>query len=1028
MIKTLLNRPLTVLTVFSLLVIMGVFLISGLPVDLMPDMSPPFIYVATPYPAAGPEEVEQDVTNILEDQLYTLEGLKSMTSTSSEGSSGILLEFSWGDDTEAIKQDVRDKLDLLSNSLPEDALEPQIFEYDPNSSPILVYSLQGERDVEELYALADEELKPRMEQVTDISKVEITGGRDKLVRVSLSADRLEAYGLSLTKISNVIALQNFSLGAGSVDTAGKEFLVRTSGEYASLEELKNTVITSLSSQGEIHKVYLRDVADVYYDYEEADSEVLIDGSPSVRVSAFKKSGANTVSVAKDIREAAQEAEPLLPAGVELVLVEDTSKVINQSLSSVLQAAVVGVFCSILVLLIFLRQARSTLIVAISIPVSLMITILAMSLGGKTFNVVALTGLTLGVGMVVDSSIVILENIFSHREQGERLAAASLFGTQEMVTPIIASTLTTISVFLPIIIFGGEIGAMGAVMGDLAFTVIAALSASLFVAVFLVPVLSSHFLKIHTREERPLENPLLKKVDALLEGAVQLITRGYRRLLATALAHRFFTLGASALLLIIALGQTGKMGLDFMPPQPSTSLSLLVELPLGSSLDTTRETMEQLEMLAREELTSYDTITRVSGDGASHKGRLTIALPDLAERSQDEEEMKEALRRLFDLFPDVTFSFAAGGTPMSSAGFTLTVRGDDLDELIRYSASVKSLIEKDVPEIKEAGLDVNDGLPQWDIVLDRERCSDLGLQIQMVAAEVRALLAGSTATELTDQEGETLDVVIQLRDEDKEGIPDLKNLFVLNGRGQKISLDNVARIEVNQGPEGISHSQEKRAVTLTGDLAPGQASNFVENKVRTLVEETLTPPEGLSLDFGGDMDDIRESGSGLLLILAFAVLLVFGVMISQFESLKAPFIVLLSMPMLAIGVIGIYLIMGQTFSMISLIGVVMLSGIVVNNGIVLVDYISLLRKRGGSTLEACLEGGASRLRPILMTTLTTILSMVPLAFFSGEGGESMQPLAVTVVGGLTVNTIIALVMIPVLYSVMFRDKGGSRVSN
>ncbi len=1025
MIKTLLNKPLTVLTIFTLAVIIGAFMIGGLPVDLMPDMDPPYMYVSTVYPAAGPEEVEEDITDPLEEQFYTLEGLKTLTSTSSEGKSGILMEFSWGDNPDEVKQNIRDELDIAAAQLPDDAEDPLLLEFDPNSAPIVTLSIQGNRDSEELYALADEEVRPRLEQVPDVSKVEIKGGRDRIVRVAVSGQRLEAYGLSTGQIAQALAGQNLALGAGTVDQAENEFLVRTSGKYHSLEEIRGTVVTSLAAEGEIHKVYIRDVARVDYAYEEAESEVLIDGSPSVQLEVYKKSGANTVETAAGVQQAAEEAALLLPPGTDLKILSDSSEVIEQSLASVLSAAVTGILCSILVLLLFLRQARSTLIVAVSIPVSLMITITFMSLAGKTLNVVALTGLTLGVGMIVDSSIVILENIFSHRERGERLQAASLFGTREMVSPIIASTLTTVSVFLPILLFGGRIGAIGAVMNDLAFTVIIALLSSLAVAVFLVPVLASHFLKIHTRKERPLTQPVLKALDRLLERALERLGRLYRRLLAAALARPWAAAAFAAVLLTVSIVQIPKLGLSFTPPQPAESVTLEAEQPLGRSLEATKDLMEEIEVLARQNLEegAYEALIRTSGSSGSHTGQLKVVLPDLGKRPMDEDEVKAALRRIFPLYPEVIFTLGQGGMsgPVGGGGFSMTVRGDSLEGLMAYGQDLLELVKGEIPEIQDPVLDVRTGRPQWDIVLDRSRLSDLGLNVQAAAAEIRNQMAGTTATSITDEDGETLDVVVELQDTDKGDIPDLQKLFVRNPQGRQIPVASFASIEQNEGPEAVAHTDQQRSVTLSGQLAPGVGANFAVAAVEKAVAEELPAGPGMSLEFGGEMEDIRESGSGLLLVLVFAVLLVLAVMISQFESLRAPFIVLFSMPLLSVGVIGLYLLMGVEFSMISLIGVVMLVGIVVNNGIVLVDYIALLRARGYGLAQACLEGGASRFRPILMTTLTTIFSMVPLAFFAGEGGDMMQPLAVTGVGGLTVNTAITLVLVPVLYSLFYQKE-------
>ena len=1025
MIKTILQRPLAVLTVFVLLTIIGIFMVFDLPVDLMPDMDPPYIYVATSYPAAGPEEIEEEITDVLEEQLYTLQGLEGMTSTSSEGMSGILLEFSWGDDADKRKQDIRDELDILKNRLPDDAQDPVLYEFDPNSTPIVALTLEGDRDVEELYTLAEELVKPELEQVPNISKVEITGGREEIVKVAVSTDRLDAYGLTVSDLANVLGAQNMTLGAGSVDVEGNEFLVRTSGEYQEIDQINNTMVTSLNDAGSRHKIYVRDVAEVAYGYEERTSRVLMNGQPAVHIEAYKKTGSNTVDVAEGVRIAADESAKDLPLGTSLSVLSNESEIIEQSLSSVLEAAAYGIFFSILVLLLFLRQMRTTLIIAITIPVSILITIIGMSLGDKTFNTVALTGLTLGVGMIVDNSIVILENIYSHRQQGVRLLSASRFGTAEMITSITASTLTTIFVFLPILLFGDDIGAIGAIMNDMAFTVIMALVASLVVALLLVPVLSAHYLSIHTRRERPIKSRLLRGLDRGIEAAIQALTRAYRSLLDTALRYKFITVATAILLLVVSVMQFPKLGLSFTPPQPEESVVLNVELPLGSSLSATEDVMDQLQSIAEQNLHGYTHISQRAGGDEVNTGQIEIVLPDLDQRPMSIVEMKSELRDYFDLFPDVSFTFGGGRMgPMGGGDFTVQIQGDNLSQLIEYSEELQEILANNVPELTELSLNTNSGLPQWDIELNRAKLYDLGLNASSVATEIRNQLAGTTATTLSTTTGDTYDVVVQLQEADRQSIPDLERLFMVNPMGQKISVASLAAVRMNTGPETINHIDEQRAVTLSGDIVSGVGANVIEQKVREIVEAKLPVEPGLSISYGGEMDNIRESGGGLLKILIFAVLLVFGVLVSQFESLKAPFIIISAMPMLAIGVIGIYLLMGETFSMISLIGVVMLVGIVVNNGIVLVDYTTLLRKRGQGLREACLNAGSSRLRPILMTTLTTILAMTPLAFFAGEGSEQMQPLAITVVGGLTINTIITLVFVPVVYSIIFRKEARS----
>ncbi len=1020
MLKNLIQRPLTVLTVFVLLTLLGLFMVSTLPVDLFPDTDMPVVFTRTSYSGAGAEEVESELTDVLEAQFFTLEGLESMTSTSTEGSSSILLEFEYGTDLEAIKNDMRDKIDRIANSLPDDADEPIMMEFDPNSQPILSISVQGDRTIEEIYDIAEEVIQPKLEQVPNVSNVEITGGRDRIISVSIAKNRLDAFGLSMTSVGSALSTQNLTLGAGSAETGGIEYQIRASGTYDSIEQIGDTLITSVTSDGEKHKVYLRDIADISFASEDESSRVYLDGLPSIQVQAYKKTGTNTVEVASDLKAALEEIATELPDGVSTLITSDESSTISDSLSSVMSSAMLGILSAVFILLIFLRQIKSTLIIAITIPVSILITVMGMSLGGLTFNLVALTGLTLGVGMIVDNSIVIIENIFSHRERGERLLAAGLFGTKEMITAITASTLTTISVFLPIVLFKNDLGFMGTIFGSMAFTVIMSLTSSLFVAVLLVPVLATHYLSIHIRSEKPVRNGFLKVLDGAIEAVLSRITRQYRGILSWTLKNRLVTAGAFLVLLTLALLQIPNLGLSLQPSGMSESISLNVELPLGSSLDSTEEVLDEILAMAEKDIDGYAGISITSGSNStSYQGKLTVILPSVADRTMSTEDIKTVLRGYFSLYPDASFSFGGRMGPMASGDINILVQGDNLDELMAYAESAKELIEEKVPNLTEVSLDMSDGLPQWEIVMDRDKIYDLGLNINSVAQEIYYQISGYTATTLTDENEDTYDVVLRLNEDDRSTLKDLESLFVLNSSGSKIPVSSFASLVQNTGPTKISHTDKERTITLSGDLAQGAKANFVESEIRDLLDSELPPDPGISLVYKGEMQDVNETGGVLLKVLAIAILLVFGVMVSQFESLRAPFIIVLAMPMLAIGVIGIFLITGLSFDMIALIGVVMLSGMVVNNGIVLVDYINLLRKRGSSLYDACLEGGVSRLRPILMTTMTTIATMVPLAFFAGEEGMQMQGLAMTVVGGLSVNTLITLVFVPVLYSLFYR---------
>jgi len=1032
MIKQIISKPLTVLTIFVILSLVGIFLTLDIPVDLLPEMSPPYVSVVTRYPSAGPLEMESEVTEVLEEQLRNLEGLSKITSTSSEGRSSILLEFSWDESEADFADETKNKIDQMTTSLPDGAIDPLVRKFDPNSKPVMELSIQGDRNQEELTRIAEEIVKPRIEQVNNIAKVDVTGNREMIVKVSLYQDRLDAYGFSSTQIARVLGSQNLDLSAGSFSQKDIDLLITTTGSYTSIDQIKNTILKTIPSGQKAIKVLLSDIADVSYQLEDEESRVLVNGKQGINLLAYKQSGSNTIEVAEGVTGVVEDIMKELPDGVELIVLTDSSKIINQSMTQVFEAAILGIVCSVFVLLFFLRQMKSTLIVAISIPVSILITLAGMSLAGKTLNLVALTGLTLGVGMIVDASIVILENIFRYRQQGVPIKAAALFGTKEMITPIFASILTTICVFLPIVLFKDSLEMMGNLMGDLAFTVIMALVSSLLVAVLLVPVLSGHYLVIHVRGEKKIKNPLFRWIDETIEKGLNALDKGYEKALGGALKNRILVVITALMLLVFSLMQFPKLGMNLMPAPASESVVINVELPVGSSLNATKEVLDQLEFLIVENIEGYTDLSQTAGSPTKREGSITLLLPDLDDRTTSPETIQAKLRNVAAIIPDISYSVtesaSVGGGKNMGGGSDVTIQlnGQDLDLLYSTAEEIESMIALKVPSIIDTGLDMDEGLPQLEIVIDRYKAYDLGLDTQSIAYEIRTQLTGVEATTFTNDGGNTYDVIVRLRDEDVKSVHDLERIFVTNKAGTKIPLSSIASLVENDSPVTINHSDTIRTITIGSTIAPGASANFVDKEVKKMIGENITVPEGISISYGGELDDISTTAYGLMMILILAAILVFGVMVSQFESLKAPFIVFASMPMLAVGVIGIYLIMGTEFSMISFIGVIMLVGIVVNNGIVLVDYIALLRKRGSSLTEACLYGGVSRLRPIWMTSLTTILAMVPLAFFSGEGGAMMQPLGITVVGGLAFNTITTLFLVPVLYHIFYRKAGRLQV--
>lgn len=1023
------SRPVTILVVFTLVIGLGLFVLQDIPIDLYPDFTPPVLIVVTNYSGAGPQDVENNVTRILEGNLSNVSDLKEITSTSSEGNSLIILEFDWSKDMSEASNDVRDKLEFAKAYLPDDAETPAMYKFDPSMIPILFLTVEGSRSPEELRDIADDMIQPRLEQVKGVALTSVMGGRERIIRVDVSKNRLEAYSLTMTEISSAISSQNIDVGGGMVSSGSYDYLVRSKGEFSSLEEIRNTVVAYRNGpEGSPVAVKLSDVAEVSDNFEDETQAVFINGRPGVYVIVQKQSGANSVQTAENVLERIGQINRELPKGVSVSILRDTTTIIKNSIAQVSGSALTGAMFAMFILFFFLRTFKSTLVIGISIPVSLLFTLMGMYFSGITINTLSLAGLTLGVGMIMDSSIVILENIYRYREKGAQLKVSAVLGSEEMKGAITASTLTTICVFLPVVLFKSELGFLGIMFNDLAFTVVVALVASLVVALILVPVLSSRYLKIYTKKQKPVKKAFLRKLDSVSENFFLFLEKEYRIILGFVLRRRKSTIAAVAAIFILSLVLIPKVGLVFTPAMQDDEVTLNVTLPIGTNLETTKLVMDRLEEIAKGEITGYKSIIKTSGSSSgffsgssSHKGELYIGLPPFNERTDSADEVKSKLRAHFNEFPGVVFNFGTGRRgPGNADPIDILVKSDDLERAMDTALSIKKIIEANVPEALEPDTDIDNSLPEVRIHFDRERMYELGLNAYSAGSEIRAAINGITPTKFRSGEDE-LDVKVILREEDRKELPDLKTIYVSNRRGEYIPVSSFASLEISAGPVSIKRADQTRVIHVKAGLEKGAKINEVQGKVEEAIQSNLVPDDAVMIEYSGDYGDLMENGKKFLAIMVIALFLVYGVMASQFESFKDPFIMFLTVPLMLIGVVLIYLMLGSPFSLFTAVGVVMLSGIVVNNGIVLVDYTNLLVNRGYRLFDACVEAGVNRLRPVLMTTLTTILGMTPLSFFPGEGAELVQPIGQTVIGGLTTSTLITLVFIPVMYYVFNKKR-------
>ena len=1015
------QHPILLLMVFTLLGLTGVFTMSKTSLSLMPDVDMPYLTVSTTYTNAGPESVEKSVTKPIEDALVSLSGLKNINSTSMEGRSQVSLEFNYGTDLEIAANDVRTKLSRITSRLPDD-VTPNILKMDANSLPILRIAVRGNRSADDLKQIADDYIVDVIEQADGVGEASSSGGRTKIVRVEIEQNRLQAYGLTLTQVASSLARQNIEIGGGQITEGSRDYSVRTIGEYKSIDEINNTVVTTKNG----YDVKLIDLGHAFLGYKDASSEVYINGEPGVYVSVTKQSGENSVNVANGVYKKMEALKETLPSDITMEIVRDDTDSIRDTLSTLLDSAWQGLVLAVVILFIFLCSIKTTIIIAVSIPLSIIITLLAMNMCGITLNMMTMTGLILGVGMIVDASVVMIDNIYAYRMRGTKAHVAAVLGTQEMIVSVISGNLTTICVFIPFLFFMKDLGFMGQMFKGIIFTIVIALVCSLFVAIFLVPVLAGHFLPLTNRNEKPVKSAVFKFLYGTFERAQKAIEKVYGWGLKKALNHRIATICVCMTALVISFMFVPTLRIQMMTGGHDDSVTVKMVLPVGTSLEETTDIVQQFEKIVMDEIKGIKNVITSIGSGSrnatSYTGQIQIQLPPSDRQIDNDQTIQKKLRAHFGDFTDVEFSFGQGRRQqMTGADIDIVIRSQSLSKAMDVARQVSDVMEK-MSEVGEPTVDTEDGLPQVQIEVDRQRAYNFGVNVNSVANEIKASIEGTTATTFRDN-GNDYSVYVMLRPQDRQKVIDLDQIYVSGSKGL-VALSNIASVVKGLGPVSIKHENRNRLVHVTANILNDENANVIEKKIKEECSKAFIVPEGVSVTYEGSWKEMAKQGAMYGKIILMAIILVFGVMAATYESFRAPIINIFTIPFLCIGVIFIYKITNQAFSLMSAVGLIMLVGIVVNNGIILVDYTNLLRERGKPMLEACYEAGVSRLRPVLMTTLTTILGMIPMCFASSGSAGMVQPIGVAVVGGLVSSTFITLFFIPVLYSyVMY-----SRIKN
>lgn len=999
------SRPVTTTMLILLIVIIGLVAFTNLNIDLYPDITFPGAAIVTTYEGVGSEEIENLITRPIESSISTGEGVKNISSTSSMGQSTVVTEFNWGTDMDFAVQNLREQTDLISSAvLPDDASSPLIFKFDPAMLPIVIYGVTSDNlEIDELKKEVEDNIAPRLERLPGVAQVNLQGGMEREIIVSLNRDKMNHYNIDFNTVANILAGENINISAGEIKQGNKELLVRTIGKFETLDDIRNINIP-VGSRGQIK---LEELADVKDGFADLDTISRSNGRRSIGISIQKQTDANTVEVSRRITEEMENIKEDY-SGFNVYLGFDQAEFIQNSIDSVSRNAVIGGLLAVIILFLFLRNIRSTLIIATAIPVSIIATFLLMYFANINLNIISLGGLALGVGMLVDNAIVVLENIYRYRSIGEGKMEAAREGSSEVGTAIVASTMTTVVVFLPVLFVEGLAAQL---FKDLAFTVGFSLLASLIVALTLIPMLSSKILKI-TKEEIERQKE---------EGK---IIRTYKKMLKLALDHRWIVVGILVLLLVGSLFLVPKLGFEFMASADQGSFSIIYNLPVGSSLSASDEAAKEIEDILADIpeveiiMTSVGTENMMQGAGNSNTGSINVDLVSLSERDRSIEEIMEEVRqrvRIPDLDLEVATQSGMGG---NEKPVNVKIKGPELDVLKEYSALAVEEI-RSVEGLREIEDSFEEGRPELQIKIDRSIASQFGLNARQVATTVRNAVTGTVTTKY-EIEGEEYDIRVQLEEEEIDSYNKLNNLNISTPSGSRISLDRFAQLETVDGPFEILRINQERYAEITADLFNRDLGSVMTDIRARLADFEL--PEGYEVSYEGEFQDLQESFTSLGYAFLLSIVLVYMVMASQFESLIHPFIIMFSIPLAIIGVILGLFISGSVISVSSLIGLITLAGIVVNNAIVMVDYINTLRRGGKDKLEAIITGGIVRFRPIMMTALTTILALIPIALGIGEGAEMSQPIGVVVVSGLSFATILTLFIIPIFYSLLtdFRE--------
>jgi len=1022
------KKPVTNLMIFSSIIVMAAYSLTRIGIDSMPKIEPPIITVIAAYPGASPEDVEAKVTETLENQLATTPGLEKITSRSSEGAAILSLKFIWGTNLDAATNDVRDRIDLAKRFLPDIPDEMDnlfIYKFNTANIPILFMGFTAQQSYPELYELIDKRVGDALRQLPGVGTVQLFGGWERQINIWIDRQRLEGFGFSILDIQDALKNENIAQPLGKLKSGLTDYLIRLPGEFASPEEINLVILGKRDGK----YVYLKDVAKVEDSFKEVTLNVRINKNRGLMLMIQKQSDTNTVQVAERVKSRLKELERVIPKDIKMYTIFDTSKDIIDSLDTLKSAVWLGIILVVLVVWFFLRQFLPSLIIALTIPFSLLIAFIYLFLSGRTINTISLSSLAIACGMVVDNAIVVVDNVYRKLDRGNRPMEAAIFGTREMYLAIAASTFTTVVVFLPMLFLPGVIGIF---FGEMAVIITVTLLGSLFTAATFTPMLCSHWMT--TAYDSHKKFKLFALFYDLSERMFKSWENFYSRALGWCLRHKTIVITGFTLAFICTLFLTRFVGNEFAPEEDTGDMRLTISLTLGTRLEETDKVAGRIEDIIKNDVPEakfyYARCGEVPGQGrgmgqasGSHVITAGAKLISKTQRKRSSQDVAQALRNKIKQIPGVLKIDISTGNPigrmitgMGGKAIQLEIIGHSFEDTDLVANKIKNIMEK-IPGAVDVTISREFRRPELKIEIDREKAASLGLNMNIIANSLKTYVEGSTATKYREK-GDTYDIYVRLQEESRNKIEDIENLPIFSALYQKqIRLSNIAKIYEGAGPVEIERQNRERVVRVECNTYKRSSGKVIEDIKKEIANITI--PSDIMLNFGGEAEEQKKAFRDLTLLLILGITLVYMIMAAQFESLLDPFIIMFSIPFTFIGVILGFLFTGTTLSIISYLGIIMLMGIVVNNAIVLISYIIILRARGFSMYEAVTNGGKDRLRPVLMTTITTLVGLLPLAISKGEGSETWRPLGITMFGGLLVSTLITMLYVPTLYAVFHR---------